>query len=439
MTTTPQEPNTMDDTQVLDAAPKAEAKSAVAEYSRVEAGLADYRQRYHAVVYDLTTTAGDKAARAARLEIKTTRTTLERLRKEAKAPHIAACNLLDAEAQRITAELLKLEEPIDAQIKADEARREREKAEREQRERERIGEIRARIADIVALPVALVGASSDKIAAAGVELRSMSIEADAFGEFVDEARGARLQVAAKVEQMLDAVRAAEAEQVRLAAERAELQRQREELEARQRADAERQAAEQARVRAEQEAEAARLAAEREALERQRAADEAAERQRRAEAEQRAAELRAQEDAFRAEQEAARQKAHDEEQARLQRQQQAAESLNTNTTARIVNPVDGLAWNQEVAGSNPAAQTNSDDGVSSASTQVPTDSVPSFESILADVQDEEPAPTARPSELALALAVAEKFAVSPNEAIDWLGAFSPTIAEEELKLLAKEIQ
>jgi hypothetical protein len=289
------------------------------------------------------------------------------------------------------------------------------------------------------LPVALVGASSDKIAAAGVELRSMSIEADAFGEFVDEARGARLQVAAKVEQMLDAVRAAEAEQVRLAAERAELQRQREELEARQRADAERQAAEQARVRAEQEAEAARLAAEREALERQRAADEAAERQRRAEAEQRAAELRAQEDAFRAEQEAARQKAHDEEQARLQRQQQAAESLNTNTTARIVNPVDGLAWNQEVAGSNPAAQTNSDDGVSSASTQVPTDSVPSFESILADVQDEEPAPTARPSELALALAVAEKFAVSPNEAIDWLGAFSPTIAEEELKLLAKEIQ
>jgi colicin import membrane protein len=426
MTTTPQEPNTMDDAQVLDAKPAADTKTAVVEYSRVEAGLADYRQRYGGVIYDLATTAGDKAARAARLEIKTARTTLERLRKEAKAPHIAACDLLDAEAKRITAELLKLEEPIDAQIKADEARREREKAEREQRERERIAGIRREIAGIAAITVSLVGADSGAVELALTGLKLKLIDAETFGEFVDEAHGVRLQAASKLEEMLAKARATEAETERLAAERAELQRQREELEARQRAEAARQAEEQARIRAEQEAEAARLTAEREALVRQRAADEAAERQRRAEADQRAAELRAQEDAFRAEQEAARQKAHDEEKARLQRQQQAADSLNTNTTARIVSPVDGLAWNQEVAGSNPAAQTNSNDGA------------PSFESILADTQDDEPAPAARPSELALALAVAEKFAVSPNDAIDWLGAFSPTIAEEELKLLSKEI-
>ena len=56
------------------------APSAVVEYSATEAALADLRSRYQNVVFDVATTKGDKAARAARLELVTLRTTLEKKR-----------------------------------------------------------------------------------------------------------------------------------------------------------------------------------------------------------------------------------------------------------------------------------------------------------------------------------------------------------------------
>ena len=43
--------------------------SALAEYNRTAAELADLRQRFAGVVWDLTTTKGNAEARAARLEL----------------------------------------------------------------------------------------------------------------------------------------------------------------------------------------------------------------------------------------------------------------------------------------------------------------------------------------------------------------------------------
>ena len=109
----------------------------IQEYSQTEQALAELRQRYEGATFDLSTTAGDKAARAARAEVKGYSVALEAKRKEIKAPALEHCRLIDAEAARITEELLKLEKPIDEQIKADEQRIAAEKAENARIEAER--------------------------------------------------------------------------------------------------------------------------------------------------------------------------------------------------------------------------------------------------------------------------------------------------------------
>mgnify|MGYP000576626776 CR=1 FL=1 len=91
--------------------------SALAEYSPTAAALADLRQRFAGVVWDVTTTKGNNEARAARLELVKLRTSLEAKRKELKAPALERSRLIDAEAARITGEIVALERPIDEQIK----------------------------------------------------------------------------------------------------------------------------------------------------------------------------------------------------------------------------------------------------------------------------------------------------------------------------------
>lgn len=92
---------------------------AIVNYSRTEAALATLREKYTGVQYDLTTTAGDKAARAGRLELVTLRANLEKKRKELKAPALEFGKKIDSEAARLTTDILALEEPIDKQITAE--------------------------------------------------------------------------------------------------------------------------------------------------------------------------------------------------------------------------------------------------------------------------------------------------------------------------------
>lgn len=263
----------------------------IAEYSATEAALADLRTRFKDVAWDLTTTKGDKEARSARLELVTLRTGLEAERKRIKAPALAHCALIDAEAKRITDEIKALESPIDALIKADEKRRADEKAERERIERERVDAIKQRMAAIRAVPMEMVGKTSGAIREALEELSAMAVDAALFEEFELQAQGDRHDAVRALTRMLDAVAAQEAEAVRLQAERENLARQQEEQRQRE--------VEAAAVRRQQE-ETDRLA--REEADRKAAADRAAEQKR---LDDQAAELRRREEELSAREAAAK--------------------------------------------------------------------------------------------------------------------------------------
>ncbi|MBI3936013.1 MAG: DUF1351 domain-containing protein, partial [Betaproteobacteria bacterium] len=110
--------------------------TSIVEYSPTEAVLADLRQRYGDARYPVETTDGMTAARHARAEVRKWRTDLEAERVRIKAPALERCRLIDAEAKRITAELLRIETPIDEQIKVEEGRKEAERAAKERAELE---------------------------------------------------------------------------------------------------------------------------------------------------------------------------------------------------------------------------------------------------------------------------------------------------------------
>ncbi|MFA7327375.1 MAG: hypothetical protein WC121_11965 [Candidatus Kapaibacterium sp.] len=287
-----------------------EATAAIAEYSPTESALAELRTKYADTAFDLASTAGNKAARAARLELVTLRTSLERKRKELKAPALEYAKRIDTEARRITDEILSLETPIDEQIKADEARREQEKQAREAAERERVEAIIARLEEIKATVSKVAGRSSVVIAAEIEALEAKHI-GDDFEEFRERAQAAKDAALDSLRDLHARVTAQEEEARRLREEREALRRERE---AQEKAAAEARATEEARQREErarQEAEirAAREAEEAAAAERRRREDEerAA---RQAEIDAEAARLAAEREAFdraqreRAEQEAA---------------------------------------------------------------------------------------------------------------------------------------
>ena len=221
------------------------ATTEIAEYNQTEAALADLRNRMANVEYDVTTVKGMAVAKADRAEVRGLRTALEATRKEIKGPALEHCRLIDAEAKRITAELLKLEEPIDQQIKAREAVLEAEREARELVERQRITAIHERIAAIreyVAL--ALACRTSERIQSLQDKLAAIDTSTG-FDEFQTEAADAQKAAGQRVEEILTEKLAEEAEKERIKVE-------------------------QARVKAEQLAEAARLKTERDELDAQRA-------------------------------------------------------------------------------------------------------------------------------------------------------------------------
>lgn len=300
-------------------APAIETK--IAEYSPTAAALAELRHRFSNIAFDLSTTKGDKEARAARLELVRLRTSLEAKRKELKAPALERSRLIDDEAKRITSAILELETPIDQQIKAAEQKREAEHQAKIEAERQRVATIRARIESITSVALRAVGKPAAEVEAKIKLLVGITVGPD-FAEFKAVAESAHADTLGKLRDMHAAALAAEAEAARLAAERAELERMRAEQEERERVERERMAAEQARIAAEQRAEAERL----EALAREQrerlAADEAAAKAEREKADRAAAAERAEQDRIAAEARAAEQRRIDEQAAELRRQQEA---------------------------------------------------------------------------------------------------------------------
>ena len=218
--------------------------AALTEYSKVDAGLAELRKTYGAVIYDVKTTAGMDAARKARLAVREPRYRVEEIRKSAKAPLLALGKQIDGEAKRITAALLEIETPIDEQIRAEETRRETERKAKEDAERARVLAIQTKLAKLQSLPEAYTSALAPAKLAEIIAQLEAGLTFD-YQEFSDAAEALR-QFA------LVALRRAHVEAI-----------EREEREA---ADQAARAAEEARLAAERAAESARIAAEQVAAE-----------------------------------------------------------------------------------------------------------------------------------------------------------------------------
>lgn len=322
--------------------------AALVEYSPVASALADLRRRFAGVAFDLSTTKGDKEARAARMDLVKLRTGLEAKRRELKTPALERSRLIDSEAKRITEEILRLEEPIDEQIKASEQAKEAERQAKAAAEAARIARHQARIAEISAAATGHAKATADTLAEAIANVEALEITEAIYEEWATPAQMAKDNTLAVLHDLLDAALYREGEARKLAAARAELDRQRKEQEAAARAIAAAQAeadriaaatrAEADRIAAEERAEADRKAAaeraeldraaaeERAMLERRAAEERAAEQARIDAAAKLAAEEKARVDAEARLEEMAKAKAEDAERARMTRLQGAAEDL-----------------------------------------------------------------------------------------------------------------
>ena len=206
--------------EVVDAKP---ASSAITEYNVTAQALAELRQRLAGKVYSLQTVAGDKEARADRLELVKLRSSLESKRKELKAPALERSRLIDAEAKRIEGEILALEGPIDKQIKADEARREEERAARAAAEQARVEALRKRIEYLRGIAPRAAGKPASEVAAKIAMVEGITIGPD-FAEFQTEAQDVHAQVLEQLRDMHAATVAQEEAAARVKAESERLAR-----------------------------------------------------------------------------------------------------------------------------------------------------------------------------------------------------------------------
>jgi colicin import membrane protein len=249
----------------------------IAEFDRVEAGIAALDQRYGGVAFPVDGAKGMQEAKDARLAIRTPRYAVENARKSAKAPLLELGREIDTRAKGITERLLKIEGPIDDQIKAEEDRREKEREARRVAEAERVRRHESEIGEIAAVVMAAIGKTAAEIEVMRTELAGKVLEG--FEEYQPQADRRRAEAVEKLGEMLADAKRKEEEQRKLAADREALARERAEQARAAAAAAERAAAERAAAEAElaaaRRAAEEKLAAERAEFERQQQAARAA--------------------------------------------------------------------------------------------------------------------------------------------------------------------
>ena len=214
----------------------AKVETALTEFDKIEAGQAELRGKYVGVVYPVTTTDGMREALAARAVIRKPRYTTEEIRKAAKAPILELGRTLDAKAKYITAELLKIEDPIQAQIAVEESRKEQAVIAENQRK----AAITQAIYDLHMIVSDMAGKSSVEIAARILALQEHELTEWAE-EFIAEAEKARAGAITSLEQLragaLALEQAAAVETARVANEKADFERRKAELAEREKAEA----------------------------------------------------------------------------------------------------------------------------------------------------------------------------------------------------------
>lgn len=204
---------------------------ALKELSKVDKGIAALKKTYGNVVFDVTTTKGIEQAKKARAAIREVRYKVEHVRKAEASKIKAAQTELNAEAERITSEIMLIESPIHAQITAEEERKEREAAEAARKEQERISAIRAEIDRLVGTPAraASENLSIDGIQAIITALGSEPLDAEFFKEFLPEAEHTRGKVIDELRTLIARIQLREEEAARLKEQEARLAAQEAEI------------------------------------------------------------------------------------------------------------------------------------------------------------------------------------------------------------------
>lgn len=260
-----------------------EVQTAVAEFDKVAAGIAELQKQYGGVVYEVKTTKGMDDAKAARSAIREPRYEIERVRKAAKAPILKLGKELDDRAKAITSEILAIEEPIDEQIKNEEARKEAEKQAKIAAEQKRVADLQQRVAILRGNRTLTPMSGSELIADHIGAVECIPVDAS-FQEFEQQADEAKAAGLAWLNEIHAAAVLHETEQARIKAEREELEQLRAAQAKRDAEERARIAEEERQAKAARDAETAKQAAELKAERDRQAAEAAAERKRIAEEE-----------------------------------------------------------------------------------------------------------------------------------------------------------
>ena len=233
------------------------ADTNIIDYSVTDAALAELKQKYGS----LRATFGDgmayKSVTDAISVVRTLRVNVEKKRVELKADALEYGRKVDAEAKRITAALLEVEEPLKANKDEIDAEKERLRAEKAKKEQDRIDGIMARITAFSHATASCADRASGAIQELVANVAGVVID-ESFQEFQQQASEAKEAALAKMSLLLagrleleEQDRKRREEDERLKAERAALDAQRKELEAKQAAEAAAQQAERERLAAEQ--------------------------------------------------------------------------------------------------------------------------------------------------------------------------------------------
>ena len=194
----------------------------IAEYQPVAAGLAELRHRFGNRAFDLATTAGEREARAARLEMVRLRRSLEAKRIALKKPNIERGRLIDAEAATIRGEIESLENPIDEQIKAAEAVKESARLAKIEAEKARVATHQRNIDEIRAAATGHGRASAAQIQLAIDAVLALDVSAARYEELAGQAEAAKNATLAALGHLKADAEAREAEAERLRLKKIEL-------------------------------------------------------------------------------------------------------------------------------------------------------------------------------------------------------------------------
>ena len=244
--------------EVVDKPSASTALSPLSPLEKVKAGLIQLATESRS--FDVTTPAGEKAARVFRAKCVSLRTAVDDAYEAVNRPLLQTQR--DARALRddVKEQVKALEDPIDQQIKAEEARREAERIRKAEAEARRIATLNERIDGIKGIALRAVGKHSDEISQK-IELVAGMTIGDTFHELKPAAEQAQASTLATLRELYASALAQEEDARQFAEQRAELAR-------RQAEQAEADRIERERIAEEQRAQQARIDAERAALEQQ---------------------------------------------------------------------------------------------------------------------------------------------------------------------------